>query len=276
MSGSVIPDGEAAASALPCLIINLKRHTERLAMVSVALGRMGVPHLRHPGIDGRRHATLIERRLKQPFYSPAKGRKLTGGEIGCTLSHLGALRRVVREGWAGAVILEDDAVFEPAFEAFYRNDLPALLQRFDVIKMEGIFFDHVSRDGALLSQTPNARVVLPLKPSLGTAAYAVNQKGARRLLRALTRIDDPFDVRLAQYERHRARFAELRPMLVRQADIPSTLEGARARVEGDEKENRAAALVAYAQRVGGRLAMWGLWLTQNRLAGPVRLPAAAK
>lgn len=262
-----------ARQRIACFVINLDRDRARLDDVARGLAAVDVAFERHPAINGKRHGALIRRLIRQDFHSRAKQRPMTDGEIGCTLSHLSVYRRMLREGVEKALILEDDAVFEPEFASFFANHLGALLDRFDIVKIEGIFFDHVSADATTLASAGGARAVLPLRPTLGTAAYALTRRGAKRLLKALSRFDDPLDIKLVQYERHRTRFVELRPMLVRQADVASSLEADRVRAETGETPAspgivaKLAERVAFARRVISRMGVWLFWVVESRLRG---------
>lgn len=271
-------DQSIAAERPPiaCYVINLARDNARLEAVAKGLAESGVTFKRHPAVNGKRHSRFIRRSLGQSFFSQAKGRPMTDGEIGCSLSHLSVYRRMLREGVEKALVLEDDAVFAPEFAAFFAGQLGPLLDRFDIVKVEGIFFDHVSAEGTVLAAAGETKAVLPLRPSLGTAAYAVTRRGAQRLLKALAKVDDPLDIKLVQYERHRARYVELRPMLVQQADVASILESDRVHAENGDAAAAQSAMakltnkIGYMRRVAGRLVMWFLWTAESRLRGGPR------
>lgn len=258
---------------IACYVINLARDRARLDVIASSLSQAGIAYARHSAVDGKRHSRLIHRVFRQRFFSAAKARELTDGEIGCALSHMSACRRMLREGAQKALILEDDAVFAPEFAAFYHDHLGALLDRFDIVKMEGIYYDYTSRDAVTLAESGATKLVLPLRPTLGAAAYAVTRRGAQRLLKSLVKIDDPLDVRLIQYERHRARFAELRPMLVHQSAAPSSLETDRVLAEEHAVASpvsfvtRIARILRYVRRGAGRMCLWLLWTGESFLRG---------
>jgi hypothetical protein len=78
------------------LVINMQRDTTRWQTLSSALTAQGLPYARVPGIDARRHWHLVQTCIPRPYVSPVQGRPLTPGECCCVLSHLAALKRVVR------------------------------------------------------------------------------------------------------------------------------------------------------------------------------------
>ena len=93
----------------------------------------------------------------------------------------------------------------------------------DIVKLEGLEYAYTSKTGPILAQSSVAQLVIPMRPALGSAAYAVTQVGARRLIAAFAPISDSLDHMLAYYERHYIPYAETRPFLVWQARIPSTI-----------------------------------------------------
>jgi glycosyl transferase, family 25 len=227
----------AAHSDIPIYIINLKRDVERWETIEGFMTKARLPHVRFSAIDGRRKLSLIRSVIKRDFINQKIGRPLTTGEICCTLSHIAVLRQIVRRNISRAVILEDDAEFEDSFLEFYRGELPNYLDRCDIVKLEGIFYDHTSRSGPVVSSGRLTKLIVPLNPTLGSAGYAVNLRGAKVLLRRLSNLNWPMDHMLVGYEAYGAAFGEIRPMLVQQAMTVSNIEIDRRR-ELDELQKR--------------------------------------
>ena len=98
------------------LVINLEKNKERMAFMDRQLKAFGLDYERIPAVYG---ATLTKDERKKCFARfhsfLAMGVKLNDGEIGCSLSHLICYKRILSEGWDGALILEDDAALEPGF-----------------------------------------------------------------------------------------------------------------------------------------------------------------
>ncbi|MBH5369000.1 glycosyltransferase family 25 protein [Bradyrhizobium glycinis] len=209
---------------IPIFIINLTRDVERWENIQRFMVQARLPYSRFSAIDGRRKLPLIRSVIRRDFVNRKNGRPLTTGEICCTLSHIGVLRRIIRRGIERAIILEDDAEFSEGFVDFYQNELPAYLDRCDVVKLEGLFYDHTSRSGPIICSGGLTKLIVPLNPTLGSAGYAVNLRGARALLKRLSMLDWPTDHLLIGYERYRAAFGEIRPMLIQQAAVASNIE----------------------------------------------------
>jgi glycosyl transferase, family 25 len=221
---------------IPIFIINLDRDVERWENIQRFMTSANLPHFRFAAIDGRRKLSLIRSVIKRDFLNQKLARPLTTGEICCTLSHIAVLRQIVRRSIDCAVILEDDAEFSDKFLEFYRRELPDYLNRCDVVKIEGLFYDHTSQSGPVIRSGRLTKLIVPLNPTLGSAGYAVNLRGAKALLGRLSVLNWPMDHMLVGYEAYRATFGEIRPMLVHQAMLISNLEIDRRR-ELDESKN---------------------------------------
>jgi glycosyl transferase, family 25 len=209
---------------IPAFVINLDRDVSRWRDISGALTRLGISYQRISAIDAKKRMSLIRRVIDRDFRFTSANRDLKAGEIGCYLSHIAALKRVLRKNLPMAMIFEDDAAFDERFLQFYKRDLPRFLMTSDIVKFEGIHYAHTSKSGILLAEGETAQLVVPLKPALGSAAYAVTRHGAAALIRALSVADRPLDHKLVYYDRHGIAFAETQPFLVSQAMYESSIE----------------------------------------------------
>ena len=168
---------------IPTFVINLNRDVSRWQSISVALRNFGVSYERISAIDAQTRMNLVRRMVRREFKFLSGDRILTNGEICCLLSHVIALKRIVRRNMPMAAILEDDVAFHDQFPLFFRKDLPRFLSNSDIVKFEGIHYSHTSKSGIAIATGETARLIIPLKPTLGSAAYAVTRNGARALTR---------------------------------------------------------------------------------------------
>jgi glycosyl transferase family 25 len=257
----------ATDATIPAFVINLDRDVARWRDISSALTRLGIPFERIPAIDARKRMTLIRRVIRRKFhFAPAK-RPMKAGEIGCYLSHIAALKRIVRKNLPMAIIFEDDAAFDKRFSQFYRHDLPHFLMKSDIVKLEGIHYAHTSKSGVSLVRGETTQLVVPLKPALGSAAYAVTRKGAVELIRALSVADRPLDHKLVYYDRHGIDFAETQPFLVSQAAYESSIELRNLDAPPLQPAQRLRQWLASAGRGAKRIAYVARLLVKRRLFG---------
>lgn len=118
-------------------VINLDSSEDRLTAARAQLGKLGLSFTRTAAFDGRGKTPA-----ELPHYSPFRarlwfGRTLTGGEVGCFLSHRACVERFLDSGASAGLVLEDD---------FYLCD--GFLDQFTVL-VDGL------RDGAV----PNWKLV---------------------------------------------------------------------------------------------------------------------
>ncbi|MBH5368999.1 glycosyltransferase family 25 protein [Bradyrhizobium glycinis] len=268
-----------AGFAPPALIINLDRDVLRWRNLSTALSELRIPYQRVRAIDARKRISLIRRVVRREFdYIPAN-RHLTDAEIGCYLSHIAALKRVVRQKLPAAMIFEDDVTFDDKFLRFYQDDLPRFLATSDIVKFEGIHYAHTSKSGIPIAQGNTSQLVLRVRPTLGAAAYAITRQGALALLKAITTPDRPYDHKLAYYDRHWVDYAETEPFLASQASYTSNLEHERAVFDRNNDLSQSVRRVqnrfSAPSRAALRLAYILKFLLKRRLFSPRQNPAAA-
>lgn len=213
--------------APPIFVINLDRDTAKLAGMEAQLAERGVPFTRVPAVLGRGLGPEELARWRPDPHYWRERRDFHLGEIGNVLSHRSILERIVRENLPLAVILEDDV----GVSADLRQILETLAQDmhgFEAIKLEGLEM-HGSPGWVRAMGTLGGRTLFfSFRPALGCAGYAVTQKGARKLLKALDWVREPFDHTLAAYAKHGLRLGELRPFPVWQRAGLSEISAARA------------------------------------------------
>jgi glycosyl transferase family 25 len=103
----------ARSEKLRAFLINLETSTERLHSAKEQLDAAGLPFERVPAFDGR-HADP----RAFPEYDERKalswfGRRLSGGELGCYLSHIDCVRRFLATDAEFGLSLEDDLSMRP-------------------------------------------------------------------------------------------------------------------------------------------------------------------
>lgn len=94
-------------------LVNLDKEQTRLVHMIAQLARLGIDFERIPAVYGK---DLSPEDLKMSFSVfrsfCAMGRKLTLGEIGCSLSHLAIYRKMIKAEIPYALIFEDDIVID--------------------------------------------------------------------------------------------------------------------------------------------------------------------
>ncbi|MEL6583934.1 MAG: glycosyltransferase family 25 protein [Pseudomonadota bacterium] len=160
-------------------VINLDRDTARMADMAAMLEGFGAGFERLSAITPETLTPDMRARFKDNTV-------LSGGEIGCFVSHL-TLHETIAAGtdpWY--LILEDDVALTQGPEAL-RAAAEGVSA--DVIKME-----YLPKSGSLkVADTPVGALVRPWKIPLCTAAMLISPQGARKILKRARGIDLPYD-----------------------------------------------------------------------------------
>lgn len=113
---------------------------------------------------------------------------LTGGEIGCYLSHLRAIQQAWNEGLTHLCLLEDDTEIEPDF-ADVLEKLFALPDDYEFVRLMGLKL-HKRK---VVMDLNRHRLVRPIKGLCGTQGYVVNRRGMEKIIRQGSHIYKPID-----------------------------------------------------------------------------------
>lgn len=101
-------------------VINMERSKDRWISISKQLDEIGVPYTRFEAIEGSKISNLSElfdiKRFEHESYH-----KLSIGEAGCALSHIGIWQKIIDDNEAGALVIEDDAILTDSFLALYNS-----------------------------------------------------------------------------------------------------------------------------------------------------------
>lgn len=212
---------------LPVYVISLPEAEERRTRISAHLQDLGLTYRFFEAVDGRHfnvqaHPDYNGRRRRLCY-----GRDLTGGELGCALSHRAVCEDIRAKGVPLALVLEDDVVLNADVPAVLAA-LSGMTDRFDLVRFLG------SRKVAGLQQKTiadlgNGYSLNRLRTTPGGAhAYVITLSGAERLLQAMRRIDVPVDTLMGMVWRTGLRSYIVQPGLSYQdADLPNYIGNAR-------------------------------------------------
>jgi len=184
---------------IPCYVINLDRSPDR--MVNIRRYFEPMPNLRLirvSAIDLALDSLPKEEREEylrhyHPFrFRFCMGRKATVGEIGCFLSHLKALRQFLASGEPYGAIFEDDIRPKPNLTEIL-EEVIAHSEHWDLIRLG------MNRPNPIVpfeTLYDGTKLVTCLKGFSITGGYLVNRRAAEFILKKLTEIDVPWDLKL--------------------------------------------------------------------------------
>jgi glycosyl transferase family 25 len=104
----------------PIFVISLSDAVERRKPLLAQLRAFSLDFELFDAIDGRNGLPgPFEGQVDRQKTRLNMGRDMSDGEYACALSHLAIYRLVLDRSLPGAIVLEDDAILQPAFEGFY-------------------------------------------------------------------------------------------------------------------------------------------------------------
>jgi glycosyl transferase family 25 len=192
-------------------LINLDRSPDRLATMRRQLDALGLAFERVAAVDGAAVPDALTH-VDQDMYWRLHGSRARMGEIGCYLSHIKVMRRLLESTHDYGLILEDDASLAPS--------LPRLLDRvaadppgrdWDVLKLES------RRRGMplrLRGLTEEHALCVNLFRSTGSAGYLLTRHAADAYLARLLPMRLPYDHAFDRGWHFGLRLREVRPLVV--------------------------------------------------------------
>ena len=202
-----------------CFVINLDRSPERFARIAADLTRLGVSFERFAAVEGREIDPDTSPHFSRRQYERRHGKRPTPCEIGCYLSHMGALRRFLDSGAEFGLILEDDAILGDTLPGVLTG-LEHLAGQWNISLLYGNYpglpqaLDRIDRHHELVGF---------LARETGAVAYAVDRKAAAAYLDMLYPMSLPFDVDFDRAWDFDIKFRGVMPFPVTTGAFPSDI-----------------------------------------------------
>lgn len=255
---------------LKVLVINLPAAADRRAAMRRQLDALGLAYEFVEAIDGRGFDVTAHPAYDTGRRRRAFGRDMTGGELGCLLSHRAVYEKIVAEDLDPVLVLEDDAVLGPDFVAVLASLLAAPLP-YDLVRFIG------SSKLARLRQRPvwplaGGHWLVRLETTPGGAyAYLMRRAAAQKLLPFLQRNWLPIDALMGRRWEHGLDWFVVQPAVAdHDAAVESIIGMTRfekgLRLGGVERLLYPLTRAAYkvSETIGKRLSYWSSWAEDRR------------
>lgn len=208
----------------PIFVISLARSVKRREDIVRRLDAAGFVHEIVEGIDGANPDAVrgVPHVLDDRRYLRARGRTLSGGEIGCYLSHYLLWQKIVADNIECALIFEDDARWEDDL-AETVADILAAKQKWEMCLLTSDKGKCAFRN--LCKVGKNRQLGYPLKRTMGLAGYLIKQQAAANLCARPPVIQEPVDVMLCRHWEWGGMRLSVRPHVVRHDEEETSMRG---------------------------------------------------
>ena len=170
-------------------VINLDRAPQRLSRIAAQLRHVGIDFERLPAIDARAFTAEQSAQLDAPAYRRKHGMEPLPGELGCYLSHVEVMRRMLASRAAFALVLEDDVLITERLPAALRG-LMAHAERWDMVKLSAV---HSGTPMRVLEVASGQHLAVMLSRCTGSSAYLINRRAALAYHDGLLPMSLPYD-----------------------------------------------------------------------------------
>jgi len=216
----------------PIFVINLKGSAERHAACAEQLERLGLTPEFIEAVDGRK---LSDAEVSEIVDEPGRLRRapkpLSKAEVGCYLSHLKVMEKLVAEEIDQALVMEDDLLADETLPGILDALADKALPPYEVIKL-GISEPQVKPFTPILPLTAEgAALVRHHNVVNSNLAYVITRAGAERFLGYARPIRYPVDVAMNRSWRHGLDILAVRPWPVMPNPLSEaqTIRGLRSR-----------------------------------------------
>ena len=171
------------------LVINLDRSAQRLENIAGQLNRLGLAWQRMPAADGKKLDLSDVRLLDSEGFKRLHGKMPLVGELGCYLSHVWCMQRLLSTDHEYALIVEDDALLGDDLPGVL-SDLMAIPAQWDMVKLSGMHGGTPLKIGVL---SGGHCLAVPLSRYTGSSCYLVNRNVAKLFADGLLPMKLPYD-----------------------------------------------------------------------------------
>lgn len=184
-------------SPLPIFIVSLPEAKDRRKRIEKVFENLGLNFEFIDAVDGRQYDVL-----NHPIYNAPKrlrsfGKHLTGGDLGCILSHKKIYQRIVNDNIPRALVFEDDVIL--------RDDFLSVLEK---IQTMNVPFDMIRFFGSPKLERLRMRSVCALTDTHnltrhsgmpgGSHATLMTKAGAQKILKHMEHTAYPIDALLGR------------------------------------------------------------------------------
>lgn len=198
-------------------VINMDKDTEKMRVMEKTLAGLNVTFTRFPAINGGDISKKDKREMALPICSDIL---CTKGMLGCGMSHMTLWKQIVKNNIGSALILEDDVVFTSNAIDVLEKAMQQLPKDWDLVYL-GILNTGFTMIDCKKKYSKN--LCIPAYAG-GTHAYALSNKGCRKLLQRIKKVSWHIDQVMSRQLKYLNVFA-CDPMVAYQRDMHTSSIG---------------------------------------------------
>jgi glycosyl transferase family 25 len=170
------------------LLINMDKDSDRLERVTKECNIVDIKFERFPGIK----ITDLSKNILNKYIPEETQKYGTNGMIGCGLSHLFVWQEGIKHNYKNILILEDDVYFTDEFNEYLKNAIEELPEDYDIL--------YLGYKDTICNPPKDCSFNYIYKPHfpLLLHAYIVSNKGLKKLVNLITKVDDHIDWLIAR------------------------------------------------------------------------------
>ncbi len=174
---------------LAVYLINMDGAVDRLAAMRAKLEQVGIGFQRIPGVNGKAIEFPIPE-FSEWSYRYLHGRRRTPTEVGCYLSHIDCTRAFLDSDADLALILEDDASFQPEFLDTL-DRAAAQRQEWNLLRLTTV---SKGRKYPVRDLGNGHSIAIALTREKGSGAYVIDRAAARWFVQKLVPMRLAWDI----------------------------------------------------------------------------------
>jgi GR25 family glycosyltransferase involved in LPS biosynthesis len=171
-------------------LINMDKDIDRLKKITKECNKVNIKFEKFSGIK----VTDLSQKILDKYIPKEIQKYGPDGMIGCGLSHLFIWEDAVNKNYKNILVLEDDVYFTDDFNEYLQNVMEEVPDDYDILYLG--YKDSICK----APEDNNFNYIYkPIFPLL-THAMIISNKGLKKLLKLITKIDDHIDWKIARIE----------------------------------------------------------------------------
>ena len=164
-------------------LINMDKDKKRLKAITKECDNLNIKFERFPGVN----VNNLSKNILDKYIPKEIQKYRTNGMIGCGLSHLFVWKDAINKNYKNIVVFEDDISFTDDFNEYFLNVIKEVPEDYDIL--------YLGYKDTICDPPEDCSYNYVYKPyfPLNLHAYIVSNKGLKKLVNLINKIDEHID-----------------------------------------------------------------------------------